>query len=154
MKLRSKKAYIYAVFLEGEWLLYFSSVLRKMSYEWEKIFNLYVIDNCAPMKFQPIKTRNECVAIDVHESLFRIKVIFVSSSLKLRPRVEVSLSKDFCRSNCVDASGKSDSGRFGDRRFGDIMATDVSATKCRRNVFAAETSFKKLKTFVLEYCNV
>ena len=31
--------------------------------------DLYVLDNCAPMKFQPGKTRNEGVAIYVHESL-------------------------------------------------------------------------------------
>ena len=43
-----------------------------------------------------------------------------------------------------------DPGRFGDIRFGNKMATDFSATKCRRNVFVAETSSKKLKPFVLE----
>ena len=31
-------AYILAVYLEGEWFLYLSSVLRNMSYKWEKIF--------------------------------------------------------------------------------------------------------------------
>ena len=31
--------------------------------------DLYVLDNHAPMKFQPGKTRNEGVAIYVHESL-------------------------------------------------------------------------------------
>ena len=31
--------------------------------------DLYVLDNCAPMKFQPGKTSNEGVAIYVHESL-------------------------------------------------------------------------------------
>ena len=32
--------------------------------------DLYVLDNYAPMKFQPGTTRNEGVAIYVHESLF------------------------------------------------------------------------------------
>ena len=32
--------------------------------------DFYVLDNFAPMKFQPGRTRNEGAATDVHESLF------------------------------------------------------------------------------------
>ena len=32
----------------------------------------------------------------------------------------------------------------------DVSVADVLATKCHRNVFVAETSSKKLKTFALE----
>ena len=32
--------------------------------------DLYVLDNYEPMKFQPGKTRNEAVAIYIHESFF------------------------------------------------------------------------------------
>ena len=44
-------------------------------------------------------------------------------------------------------------GQFAERHFAEILnvsVTDVSATKCRRNVFVAETFSKNLKTFVLE----
>ena len=36
-------AYIRAVYLEGEWFLYLLSVLRNMSYKWEKIFRHFFI---------------------------------------------------------------------------------------------------------------
>ena len=36
-------AYILAVYLEEEWFLYLSSVLRKMSYKWEKNFDIFFI---------------------------------------------------------------------------------------------------------------
>ena len=44
-----------------------------------------------------------------HKLVFAVchdMVELLSSNLKLRHSVEVPLSKDFCRSNCVDASSK------------------------------------------------
>ena len=43
---------------------------------------VYVLDNYAPLKFQSGKTRNEGVAIDVHES-FSFEIIELSTGIDL-----------------------------------------------------------------------
>ena len=42
--------------------------------------------------------------LSINSRYFSISREFLSSSLKFRSSVEVPLSKDFCRSNCVDAT--------------------------------------------------
>ena len=49
-----KKAHILAICLEEEWFLYLSSVLRNMSYKWEKIFRHFFSSI-----FLPKKTKSE-----------------------------------------------------------------------------------------------
>ena len=50
-------AYILVVYLEGEWFLYLSSVLRNMSYKGEKIFRHFFSSLYLPKKTGAKKIR-------------------------------------------------------------------------------------------------